>query len=137
MLDGFAGTGSFALEALSRGAAYAVMVDDGIEARGLLRRNIEALGVAGQARMLKRDATRMGPVAPFEPFSLVFLDPPYGKGLAEKALASLMAGGWLAPYALVLVEEIAKAELVLPAGLELIEAREFGETKVWFCRAPA
>src|SRR6476659_2901327 len=79
-LDLFAGTGALGLEALSRGAAFALFVDDGAEARALLRQNVEALGVAAASRIFRRDVTRLGPAHPVEPFSIVFLDPPYGKG---------------------------------------------------------
>src|SRR6188474_1055187 len=88
VLDLFAGTGALGLEALSRGAAFALLVDDAAEARALLRENVAALGLGGVSRIFRRDATRLGPAHPLEPFALVFLDPPYGKGLAEKALVS-------------------------------------------------
>src|SRR5579884_3457973 len=88
VLDLFAGTGALGIEALSRGAAFALFVDDGVEARALLRQNTEALGLGGVSRIFRRDATKLGPAHPLEPFSLVFLDPPYGQGLAEKALVS-------------------------------------------------
>ena len=109
VLDLFAGTGALGLEALSRGAAFALFVDDGVEARALLRQNVEALGVAGVTRIFRRDATKLGPAHPVEPFGLAFADPPYGKGLAEKALASARDGGWLAKDALIVVEESAEA----------------------------
>ena len=70
-----------------------------------MRANVETLGVGGVSRIFRRDATKLGPVRPVEPFSLAFLDPPYGKGLAEQALASARDGGWLAPEALIVVEE--------------------------------
>jgi 16S rRNA (guanine966-N2)-methyltransferase len=108
VLDLFAGTGALGLEALSRDAAFVLFVDDGAEARALLRGNVEALGAGGATRVFRRDATRLGAAHPVEPFSLVFLDPPYGRGLAEKALASARDGGWLAPGALVVVEEAAR-----------------------------
>src|SRR5439155_4619275 len=73
--------------------------------RALLRNNVEALGLGGVTKVYRRDATNLGPAHPMEPFSLAFLDPPYGKGLAEKALASLRDGGWLTPGALLVVEE--------------------------------
>jgi len=82
VLDLFAGTGALGLEAVSRGAAFALFVDDGAEARALLRQNVETLSLAAIARIFRRDATKLGPAHPVEPFSLVFLDPPYGKGLA-------------------------------------------------------
>jgi 16S rRNA (guanine966-N2)-methyltransferase len=97
VLDLFAGTGALGVEAISRGAAYALFVDEGVEARALLRDNIEALGLGGVTRIFRRDATKLGPAHPLEPFSLVFLDPPYGKGFAEKALSSADNGGWLRP----------------------------------------
>src|SRR5436305_11748222 len=95
VLDLFAGTGALGIEAVSRGAGFALFVDNGAEARALLRNNIEALGLGGVTKVYRRDATNLGPAHPMEPFTLAFLDPPYGNGLAEKALASLRDGGWL------------------------------------------
>jgi len=134
VLDLFAGTGALGLEALSRGAAFALFVDDAAEARALLRENIAALGLGGVTRIFRRDATRLGPAHPVEPFSLVFLDPPYGKGLAEKALASAHAGGWLAPGALVVVEEAADAGFTAPVDFEEVERRQYDDTEVVFLR---
>ncbi|MFO1147657.1 MAG: 16S rRNA (guanine(966)-N(2))-methyltransferase RsmD [Alsobacter sp.] len=134
VLDLFAGTGALGFEALSRGAAYALFVDDSAEGRGLLRANIDALGVAGVTKVFRRDATRLGEAHPNTPFSLAFCDPPYGRGLAPKALASARAGGWLTPGALVVVEEAAEAEGVLPEGFEALERREYGDTQVVFAR---
>ena len=105
VLDLFAGTGALGIEAVSRGAKFALFVDNGAEARALLRNNVEALGLGGVTKVYRRDATDLGPAHPVEPFSLAFLDPPYGKGFAEKALVSLRDGGWLTPGALVVVEE--------------------------------
>src|SRR6202795_2445286 len=109
VLDLFAGTGALGIEALSRGSAFALFVDDGAEARALLRENVATLGLGGTSRIYRRDATRLGPAHPVEPFSLAFLDPPYGKGLAEQALASARTGGWLVPNALIVVEEAKKS----------------------------
>jgi 16S rRNA (guanine966-N2)-methyltransferase len=134
VLDLFAGTGALALEALSRGAAFVLFVDDAAEARALLRENIAALGLGGVTRIFRRDATRLGPAHPVEPFSLVFLDPPYGKGLAEKALVSASDGGWLAPSALIVVEEAADASFKAPAGFEEVERRRYDDTEVLFLR---
>lgn len=134
VLDLFAGTGAMGLEALSRGAAFALFVDDGAEARGLIRENVETLGVGGQSRLFRRDATRMGRAAPNEPFSLVFCDPPYGRDLAPRALRSCAEGGWLAPGALVVVEEAQGVEVALPEGFGELERRDYGETKVVFGR---
>lgn len=135
VLDLFAGTGALGFEALSRGASNALFVDDSAEGRGLVRANIDTLGVAGITKVFRRDATRLGPAHPNQPFSLVFCDPPYGKGLATPALASALAGGWLVPGALCVVEEAAEAEVTLPPGFELVEARAYGDTKVLFARA--
>src|SRR6201992_256552 len=93
VLDLFAGTGALGIEAVSRGAKFALFVDNGAEARALLRNNVEALGLGGVTRVFRRDATNLGPAHPVEPFALAFLDPPYGKGLADKALVSLRDGG--------------------------------------------
>lgn len=134
VIDLFAGTGAMGLEALSRGAAFALFVDDGAQARGLIRENVEALGVGGATRLFRRDATRMGAAAPNAPFSLVFCDPPYGRDLAGRALASCAAGGWLDPGALVVVEEAQGATVELPEGFEEIERRDYGETQVLFGR---
>jgi 16S rRNA (guanine966-N2)-methyltransferase len=130
VLDLFAGAGAVALEALSRGAAFAVMADIGAEARGLQRHNVEALGLGGVTRILRRDATRLGPVQPFEPFTLVFCDPPYGKGLGGLALQSALDGGWIAAGAVVLLEERAGPDVALPEGLELLDRREAGEAQL-------
>ena len=134
VLDLFSGTGALGLEALSRGAGFALFVEDGVEPRGLLRGNVEALGVAGASRIFRRDATKLGPAHPNEPFSLVFADPPYGKGLAEKALASARSSGWLTPDALVVVEEAGDAPFEVPQGFEEIETRDYGEAKLIFLR---
>ncbi len=134
VLDLFAGTGALGIEAISRGAAYALFVDEGVEARALLRENTETLGLGGVTRIFRRDATRLGPAHPLEPFSLALLDPPYGKGLAEKALASARAGGWLKPQALVVVEEAAEARFAAPEGFEELERRAYDDTEFVFLR---
>jgi 16S rRNA (guanine966-N2)-methyltransferase len=134
VLDLFAGTGALGLEALSRGAAFALLVDDATEARALLRENVAALGLGGVSRIFRRDATRLGPAHPLEPFSLLLLDPPYGKGLAEKALVSARDGGWLAPGALIVVEEATDAAFTAPAGFEELERRRYDDTEVVFLR---
>jgi len=133
VLDLFAGTGALGLEALSRRAAFTLFVDDGAEARALIRSNVEALGLGGTTRIFRRDAARLGPAHPVQPFSLVFADPPYGKGLAEQALASAHEGGWLTPDALVVVEEAANA-LQPPAGFEQVERRAYDDTEFTFLK---
>ncbi len=135
VLDLFSGTGALGLEALSRGAAFALFVDDGAEARALMRENVAALGLGGVSRIFRRDATKLGPVHPLQPFGLAFLDPPYGKGLAKPALAAARDGGWLSPGALVVVEEAADAGFKTPAGFEELERRRYDDTEIIFLRA--
>ncbi len=137
VIDLFAGAGGLGLEALSRGASFALFVDEGSEARALLRENVEALGAGGATKIFRRDATKLGDMPPREPFTLAFLDPPYDKNLAAPALASLRDGGWLAAAALCVIEERATAGMTPPAGYTLIERRDYGETSVWFARFEA
>jgi 16S rRNA (guanine966-N2)-methyltransferase len=135
VLDLFAGTGALGIEAVSRGAAFALFVDNGAEARALLRNNVEALGLGGVTKVFRRDATNLGPAHPIEPFSLVFLDPPYGKGLAEQALASLCDGAWLMAGALLVVEEAEAAGFAAPEGFEELERRAYDDTEFVFLRS--
>jgi 16S rRNA (guanine966-N2)-methyltransferase len=135
VLDLFAGTGALGMESISRGAAFALFVDNGAEARALLRSNVEALGLGGVTKIFRRDATELGAAHPLEPFSLVFLDPPYLNGLAEKALSSLRDGGWLVPRALLVVEEAKAAEFKTPDGFEELERRAYDDTELAFLRA--
>jgi 16S rRNA (guanine966-N2)-methyltransferase len=137
VLDLFAGTGALGIEALSRGASFALFVDDGVVARGLLRANAESFGIAGISRIFRRDATRLGAAHPVQPFNLVFADPPYGKGLGERALLSAREGGWIAPGALIVVEEAGDAGFIAPEGFSEIERREYGETVLSFLRVAA
>jgi 16S rRNA (guanine966-N2)-methyltransferase len=137
VLDLFAGTGALGIEALSRGAAFALFVDDGAEARALMRENTAALGLGGTSRIFRRDATKLGPAHPVEPFALGFLDPPYGQGLAEKALASARAGAWLIPDALIVVEEAAKSAFAAPKGFTELERRRYDDTEIIVLRAMA
>jgi 16S rRNA (guanine966-N2)-methyltransferase len=134
VLDLFAGTGALGIEAISRGADYALFVDDGVEARALLRDNVESLGLGGVTRIFRRDASRLGPAHPLDPFSLVFLDPPYGRGLAEKSLVSARDGGWLMPEALLVVEEAADAGFKAPDGFTELERRRYDDTEFTFIR---
>ncbi len=134
VLDLFAGTGALGLEAISRGAAFALLVDEGAEARALIRANVEALGLGGVTRVFRRDATKLGPVHPLTPFSLAFLDPPYGQGLAAQALSSARAGGWLADDALLVVEEAARPGFKPPDGFAEQERRAYDDTELIFLR---
>ncbi len=133
VIDLFAGTGALGLEALSRGAAFALFVEDGAEARALIRENVEALGVAGTSRIFRRDATKLGAAA-VEPFGLAFLDPPYGRDLGTAALAVLREGGWLAAGALCILEEAGAAGIAPPEGYSLIDRRATGDSQLAFLR---
>lgn len=134
VLDLFAGTGALGLEALSRGAMSVVFVDTGAEARGLIRDHIEAFGAGGTTKLLRRDATALGPAGTMGPMDLVFLDPPYGKGLGEQALASLRDGNWLAKDATLMLEESVDVPVELPAGFVLDDRRDYGAAAVHFIR---
>jgi 16S rRNA (guanine966-N2)-methyltransferase len=134
VIDLFAGTGAFGLEAISRGADFCLLVDDGAQSRALIRENVEALGLGGVTRIFRRDARKLGEAPPGPPFTLAFLDPPYDRGLAEPALTSLARGGWLAPEALVIVEEAVAACFEPAAGFDTLERRDYGETELIFLR---
>jgi 16S rRNA (guanine966-N2)-methyltransferase len=134
VLDLFAGTGALGIEALSRGALSCLFVEDAPDARGLIRQNIEAFGLTGVTRIYRRDATDLGDAGNRDPFDLVFLDPPYGRGLGEKAIASAAAGRWLAPGAVIILEERADVTINWPTGLTQLDARAYGDTRVFFTR---
>jgi 16S rRNA (guanine966-N2)-methyltransferase len=134
VLDLFAGTGALGLEALSRGAAWATFVDDGAAALALIRANVARMRAAGVADILRRDATRLGPNWG-APYGLVFLDPPYGKGLGAAALAAAASGGWLAPAALVVWED--GAPPVPPPGLAPLDQRRYGDSWITLLQARA
>jgi len=132
VLDLFAGTGALGLEALSRGASYAVFIEESAEGRGLIRANVEAFGLTGRTKIFRRDATNLGEAGTLAPFGLLFADPPYGKGLGERALRSARAGGWLVPGALCVVEEAAAAPFDPGLGFGVIDERAYGETVIRF-----
>jgi 16S rRNA (guanine966-N2)-methyltransferase len=134
VIDLFAGTGALGLEALSRGAAVCLFVDEAVAARALIRTNIELLQLMGATRIFRRDATKLGPVGSMAPFALAFLDPPYGKGLVERALASLADGGWLLPGAVAVLEERANIDIALPPGFVEIDRRAYGDSQIAIAR---
>lgn len=131
VLDLFAGTGALGLEALSRGAAQATFVEKSAQSRALLSKNLATFGDV-RASLLPKDATRLGP-NPDAPYSLVFADPPYGRGLAEKALAAVLGGGWIAPGATIVVEE--SAAIIWPEGITETGSRRYGDTNLHFGEA--
>lgn len=134
VIDLFAGTGAVGLEALSRGASQGLFVETSVEGRGLLRTNIEALGLQGRARIFRRDATDLGAPGTMQPFNFLFADPPYGNGLGEKALDQCQRHGWLVPGALAILEERADVEPEAVAGYAPLEVRTFGDTRMHFYR---
>ncbi|MBF52014.1 MAG: 16S rRNA (guanine(966)-N(2))-methyltransferase RsmD [Confluentimicrobium sp.] len=133
VLDLFAGTGALGLEALSRGAAQVTFVDDGRKAGALLRENVTKCRADGETTLIRRDATRLGP-NPAAAFDLIFLDPPYGKGLGARALAAAQTGGWIAPGALVVWEE--SSPQTPPEGFVLLDRRHWGDTHLTLITAP-
>ncbi len=135
VLDLFAGTGALALEALSRGARYAVLIEEDAAARGAIRRNVEALSLTGVTKIWRRDATRLGDAGTLQPFGLIFCDPPYGKGLGERALASAVDGGWADKGAIAVLEERADAEIAWPAPFQEIDRRRYGDTLIALAKA--
>ena len=137
VLDLFSGTGALGLEALSRGAKYVLFVDDHAESRGLVRRNVEAMQATGVTKIWRRDATALGEMAANAggPFDLVLLDPPYRKDLLGPAMISVRDGKWLSEKALIVAEMAADEDFTAPAGFALIDARDYGQTKVLLMRA--
>jgi 16S rRNA (guanine966-N2)-methyltransferase len=133
VLDLFAGTGALGFEALSRGASFCLFVETDEAARGAIRRSIESLDAFGETRVHRRDAADLGakPAGLGEAFDLVFLDPPYNKGLVMRALQHVAQGGWLAPSALIVAETSSDEDLSAP-GFALLDARVYGAAKVWF-----
>ena len=134
VIDLFAGTGALGIEALSRGASYCLFFEEAAEARALIRTNVEAFGLTGSTKIFRRDATGLGAAGSLEPFTLAFLDPPYGRGFAEKALLALRDGGWLAPGAIAVTEEKRQAAIDVPEGFRELDRREYGATEVIFAR---
>jgi 16S rRNA (guanine966-N2)-methyltransferase len=132
VLDVFCGTGALGLEALSRGAAKAILIDSDAAAITLARQNAMALGEIAHVSLRQLDATRPGPAK--EAATLAFLDPPYGQGLAGPALAALAREGWLAPGAIVTVETATREDLALPAGFALLDERRYGKAKLLFLK---
>jgi 16S rRNA (guanine966-N2)-methyltransferase len=135
VLDLFAGSGALGLEACSRGARFCLFVEESAEARAAIRRNVEALHLTGASKIWRRDATRLGPAGTMQPFDLVFIDPPYGKGLGTRALQSAAEGGWIREGGIAVLEERADAAIGLPPNFEEIDTRAYGDTKIIVMRA--
>jgi 16S rRNA (guanine966-N2)-methyltransferase len=140
VIDLFAGSGALGVEALSRGAAFCLFVETDDAARGAIRENLETMtpdgALFGATRVHRRDATDLGvrPGSAGALFDLVFLDPPYRKGLGERALSGLLDGGWLAPGAIAVWEEAAEQAVSPPDAYELLDDRTYGAACVRFLR---
>jgi 16S rRNA (guanine966-N2)-methyltransferase len=135
VLDAFAGTGAFGLEALSRGAAEAFFIERDPEAVIVLRRNVAFLGESDHAEIVPGDATR--PPRARVACAVAFIDPPYRSSLAAPALEALDRAGWLIPDALAIVELGAREELPPPAGFALLDERVYGAARLVFLRHEA
>jgi 16S rRNA (guanine966-N2)-methyltransferase len=134
VLDLFAGTGALGLEALSRGAQFCLFVEEAFEARGVIRSNIESLGLMGKTKIFRRDATKLGKASPMQPFDLVFMDPPYGKGLGELALKCLYSEGWLRQDCLIVFEDAKNSAYEVGAAFQLLDTRDYGDTSLHFIK---
>jgi 16S rRNA (guanine966-N2)-methyltransferase len=135
VLDLFSGSGALGLEALSRGARFCLFIEKDAAARAAIRRNVEALGLTGVTKIWRRDATKLGEVGTLSPFDLIFCDPPYGKGLGERALGAAVEGGWVGAEAIAVLEERAGVETAWPAPLKEIDKRRYGDTEIAIAKA--
>lgn len=133
LVDLFAGTGALGIEALSRGAAYAIFIDNAVEGRATLRRNVEEMNLTGMTKIWRRDARDLGRNIN-QAFDLAFLDPPYRQNLLAPALASLHAGGWLHPHAIVVAEEADGEYIPSTDHYQILDQRLYGQTQIVFLR---
>jgi 16S rRNA (guanine966-N2)-methyltransferase len=136
VLDLFAGSGALGLEALSRGARFCLFIEEDAAARAVIRRNVEALGLTGVTKIWRRDATRLGAAGTVTPFDVVFCDPPYGKGLGERALAAAVEGEWLKDDAVAVLEERAGIAPAWPPPFAEIDRRRYGDTEIAIAALP-
>ncbi|ESQ74041.1 16S rRNA (guanine(966)-N(2))-methyltransferase RsmD [Asticcacaulis sp. AC402] len=136
VMDAFAGSGALGLEALSRGAAFCLFVETDETARGAIRDNVETFGLFGTTRVHRRDATDLGvrPGPKSEAFDLVFLDPPYRKGLGEKALDVLVSGNWLSENATIVFERGVDEDDFVTGVWEIVNTKTYGAAQVLFLK---
>ncbi len=136
VLDVFAGSGALGFEAMSRGARFCLFVETDDAARGAIRDNVETFGLFGTTRVHRRDATQLGlrPGSQAEAFNLVFLDPPYRKGLGEKALAALIDGNWLTEDALIVFERASDEDVFVTEVWQKINEKTYGAAQVLFLK---
>ncbi len=132
VLDLFAGTGALGIEALSRGASYCVFIEKSAEGCRLIRTNVENLGLTDRTKIFRRDATDFGDAGMTGQCGVVFVDPPYGKGLSERALCSARDGGWIAPGTLCVVEETVSVAFESGPWFSVVDERSYGETVIRF-----
>ena len=136
VLDVFAGSGALGFEAMSRGGRFCLFVETDDAARGAIRDNVETFGLFGTTRVHRRDATQLGlrPGSQAEAFNLVFLDPPYRKGLGEKALAALIEGNWLTEDALIVFERASDEDVFVTGVWQKINEKTYGAAQVLFLK---
>jgi 16S rRNA (guanine966-N2)-methyltransferase len=134
VLDLFAGTGALGIEAVSRGAGEAVFVEQGKDALVVLKGNLKALGLKFRVWILPVAAKRGIAILAEKgmAFNLIFIDPPYGKGLADKALDEIVNGRILAAGGIIVVEHSSREEIVSPQALVRSQQRRYGDTGVSF-----
>ncbi|WP_455475935.1 16S rRNA (guanine(966)-N(2))-methyltransferase RsmD [Bartonella sp. B17] len=132
ILDLFAGTGALGIEALSRGAKSAVFVENSVEGRGLIQKNIEAFELQLAGRILRRDATKLGNIGTMLPFDVICADPPYGHCLGERAFIAALKGGWAKADTLFILEEKKDAVIHLPDPFYIDDERFYGDTVIRF-----
>ena len=136
VVDVFAGTGALGFEAISRGAAHGVFIDNDARALKLVRQNAGPLGLGRDVTLLRLDAARLAPPprAAKTPAALAFLDPPYESGLVPPALLGLKDKGWLAEGAVVVCEVAAKEEFDAPKGFGIVDERNYGAARLVFLK---
>jgi 16S rRNA (guanine966-N2)-methyltransferase len=136
VLDLFAGTGALGIEALSRGARSALFIEESPKSLEALRKNIEACKLTEQTEVLAKDAKTGIKIldARRESFGLIFLDPPYGKGLADRTLKTLAASSILLPDSIIVAEHSLRDEFQPIPPLQQVDRRRYGSTQVSFFR---
>ncbi|MEM7068604.1 MAG: 16S rRNA (guanine(966)-N(2))-methyltransferase RsmD [Pseudomonadota bacterium] len=130
VLDLFAGTGALGIETLSRGGSFCLFVEEASPARAAIHENVENLQLTGQTKIFRRDATRLGAIGTIQPFDMVFADPPYGRGMGERAAKSLIEGGWLCDNAVLILEEQISSMPEKLDDFNLLDSRSYGDTAI-------
>ncbi len=132
VLDLYCGSGALAIEALSRGASYAVLIDMEKLHLDIARKNIKNLGAEENAAFIRANSSTPPPA--HVPCNLIFIDPPYNQGLAQATLENLVKGNWLANDAVVVIETAKKEDITVPEGLEELEDRKYGNSRMRILR---